>query len=100
MPSNDQLPILQVAAIAGGVALLLIASSGFRGNSPTELSAQPKKVESVSPTEIVGEIRFAGTPPAVRTLDRSDEPACENGTAFVETSVVTDGLVANGPRRD
>ncbi len=45
--------------------------------------------------DITGEVRLVGNVPDPSAIDRSSEPACEIGTAYVETVLSWDGKLAN-----
>ncbi len=99
----SRFPFLNVLAMVSGVTLVTLAAAGERCNSSHQAQAQPvqqgqhkqQPIPKPKPTEIIGEVRVLGATAPIRKLDRSDEPACENGTAYVETVVVSDGRLAN-----
>jgi plastocyanin len=78
-----------VTCVALSLGLSAAACGGAQQETPPPPAAVTNPVDPATAGAITGTIRFAGTPPAPETINRSSDPYCEQqGAATTETVVV------------
>jgi plastocyanin len=70
------------------LSILVVLSFAAAGLGSPEAGAQGKAT-------ITGEVRYVGSPPKAKKLDRAAEPACDKGTTYDQRVVARKGKLKN-----